>query len=78
MTKNIGLILAAALIAVLPSLSYASTFAFVNHLGNVSTVTADTSGVALMTAVNIDEHSGVILLLNTQDYGIVGDHTPGV
>jgi hypothetical protein len=43
----------------------------VNTSQEVSIVTADTWMAALTNALNIDEHSGV-LLLTTQNSGIVG------
>jgi hypothetical protein len=54
-----------------PAFAHAATYAFVNTSQEVSIVTADTWMAALTNALNIDEHSGV-LLLTTQNSGIVG------
>ena len=82
MTKNqtslaIGIIVATLMVAAIPAFSFAATFAYVNQSGEVSTVSAATPESALMTAPNIDEHSGVLMLNNPAD-GMVGDQVPGV
>ncbi|MFM2330685.1 MAG: hypothetical protein RLZZ26_192 [Candidatus Parcubacteria bacterium] len=54
-----------------PAFAHAATYAFVNSSQEVSTVTADNWMAALTNALNIDEHSGV-LLLTAQNASIVG------
>jgi hypothetical protein len=54
-----------------PTFAHAATFAFVNTSQEVSMVTADNWMAAMTNALNIDEHSGVILL-TAQNAGIVG------
>lgn len=60
------------LAATAPALTYAATYAYVNQAGEVSTITANDPWAAIQMAPNIDEHSGVILLVNPAD-PIVGD-----
>jgi hypothetical protein len=54
-----------------PAFVHAATFAFVNTSQEVSMVTADNWMAAMTNALNIDEHSGV-LLLTAQNQSIVG------
>lgn len=77
-TKTLLLgVMAAAAAVVVPGISLAATFAYVNQAGEVMTTEADTAMQALTTAPSIDEHSGVLLLQPT-DSGLVGDDVPGV
>lgn len=77
-TKTLLLgILAAAAAVVVPGISFAQTYAYVNQAGEVMTTEADTPMQALTTAPSIDEHSGV-LHLTTTDEDLVGDDVPGV
>lgn len=64
--------IAAIAVAAVPALSLAATFAYVNTQGEVRTVTADSASIALMTAPNIDSHSGVLLLDSADDNVILG------
>lgn len=57
----------------LPGIASAATYAYVNTLGEVSTVTANTWQTAMATAPNIHTHSGVMLLDTQADFDIVGD-----
>ncbi|MDD4989382.1 MAG: hypothetical protein PHV42_03065 [Candidatus Pacebacteria bacterium] len=54
-----------------PAVSFAATYAYVNQDGDVSIVTADSGLQAIAIAPNIDEHSGVILLTNPAQSGLV-------
>ncbi len=76
-TTFLGIAALAAVIAV-PSLSLAATFAYVNQAGEVMTTEAATPTEALMTAPNIDEHSGVMLINSSTDSEVVGDSVNGV
>lgn len=68
-----GLVASSMFVMALPSLASAATYAYVNKSGEVSTITADSATSALMTAPNMDTHSGVMLLTSQLDFGIVGD-----
>lgn len=80
MTKktNFQLVAVAALVFALPVVAFGATYAYVDQSGEVKTVTANDPYAAMLTAPNIDEHSGVMLLDNTADYEIVGDHVDSV
>jgi hypothetical protein len=66
-------ILAAVILMSIPALSFAATFAYVNTVGEVRTVTADTPQAALMTAPSIHMHSGVLLLDSPTDNEILDE-----
>ena len=68
-----GIVASSMFVMALPSLASAATYAYVNKSGEVSTVTADSATSALMTAPNMDIHSGVMLLISQLDFGLVGD-----
>jgi hypothetical protein len=68
--------IAAAMAA--PLTSFAATYAYVNQQGEVMTTESATANQAIMTAPNIDEHSGVLLLDGSDDMEIVGDDVSGV
>ena len=74
--KTATLIAAVATMS-LPVFAYAASYAYVDQLGEVKMVIADGSMVAIATAPNIDEHSGVMLLTG-QNSGIVGDRVSGM
>ncbi len=76
-TLLLGALAAVAAVAV-PGISFAATYAYVNNTGEVMTVEAATPNAAIMTAPNIDEHSGVILVDEASDTQLVGDKVPGV
>jgi hypothetical protein len=59
------------------STTYAATYAYVNTAGEVRMVEASTPNVAISTAVGRSLHSGVMLLSNALDFGIVGDQVIG-
>ncbi len=71
MKKLLGISALGALIA-LPTASFAQTFAYVNTSGEVASVEAATATAAIATAPNIDPHSGVMLLTDSND-SILGD-----
>ena len=77
MKKLLGITALGALIAVPGAAAMAQTYAYVNTSGEVTSMEADSAQAALMTAPNIDEHSGVMLLTNEDD-DIVGDKVGGV
>lgn len=60
-TKTLAI---AALLLVLPALSDAATFAYVNQNNEVTSMQAATALQALATAPNIHPRSGVLLLSN--------------
>jgi hypothetical protein len=66
-----GIAFSGVLATALPSLAHAATYAFVNQAQEVSVVNADNWMAALTNALNIDVHSGV-LLLTSQNSSIVG------
>lgn len=57
----------------LPGIASAATYAYVNKLGEVSTVTANDWQTAMATALNIHIRSGVMLLDTQAEFEIVGD-----
>lgn len=67
---------AAAAAVVVPGISFAQTFAYVNQSGEVMTMEADTAMQALTTAPMIHERSGVMIITSTSDE-VVGDDVPG-
>jgi hypothetical protein len=55
------------------------TFAYVNQVGTVIAISAESSAMAFAKAFDIGDHSGVMLLSNTSgNNGIVGDHVYGM
>ena len=68
MNKNIinsikASVLAAAIFAAgFPAFAFASTYAYVNQFGQMSTIVADTSAGAIASAPDISAHSGVMLV----------------
>lgn len=81
MTKNYmmkaGLVIATLALLVLPVLTQAATYAYVDNSGNVRSVVANDWQTAIATAFNIYIHSGVLLLTSTGDFGIIGDNAGG-
>lgn len=78
-TFALGLmVLAALILTAIPTLSYAATYAYVNSTGEVMTVEASTWSIAIDTAPNIDEHSGVLLVDGAEDTAVVGDRVSGI
>lgn len=80
MTKKTNLQLAAvaALVLALPVAAFGATYAYVDQTGEVKTVESGDPMTAMLTAPNIDEHSGVMLLDSTADYEVVGDEVQSV
>ncbi len=75
---NASLIAVAVAVPTVASFAYAATYAYVNRSGEVSTVTANDGMSAIMTAPNIAEHSGVMLLDSADDNQMIGDDVSGV
>ena len=69
--------LALAAVVAVPGVSLAATYAYVNTAGEVMTMEAPNSSVALSTAPNLHVHSGVMLIESTEDEEIIGDDVPG-
>ena len=70
--------LALAGVLAAPALSYAQMYAYVDQAGDVRSVDAATAEAALMTAPQIDENSGVMILDSEADEELVGDDVMGV
>ena len=60
--KNLAPILLAVAMLALPALSLASTYQFIDTGGNLQSVEANSSSVALATAYQLGVHSGVVLV----------------
>ncbi len=58
-------------VAAVPALSFAATYAYVNHAGEIRTVIANTAEAALATAPGLHIHSGVLLLDSPEDNKIL-------
>lgn len=79
MTKlNLKLVAIAVVVMGLPVVSYAATYAYVDQMGEVKTVVSNDPMTAMMTAPNIDEHSGVMLLDSPADNEVIGDKVQSV
>lgn len=72
-----GLIVATAAFIALPAFAFAATYAYVDNIGDVKTITADDWQTAIAIAPNIYIHSGVLLLDSAADYEVVGDDVSG-
>jgi hypothetical protein len=68
--------LALAAVIAVPGAASAATYAFVNTAGEVMTMEATNSDVALATAPNLHVHSGV-MLVGADDADVIGDEVPG-
>ena len=68
-----GLIVAAFGLLVLPALTHAASYAYVDNGGEVKSVVASDWMTAIRTALNIHIHSGVLLLDSSEDMAIVND-----
>lgn len=66
-------LMAGVLTMALPGIASAATYAYVNTLGEVNTVVANSWQTAIATAPNLHIHSGVMLLDTQADFEIVGD-----
>lgn len=66
-------IAAAILLLGLPGFSSAMSFAYVNKLGEVKIVEANSSTNAMILAPNIHVNSGVMMLDSAEDYEMLGD-----
>ena len=66
-------ILGAFVLAAVPNLTFAETYAYVNKLGEVATVVANDPNTAINIAPNRALTSGVLLLKTATDYEIVED-----
>ena len=72
-----GLIAAAVVVMALPAMASAASYAYIDQGGYVRSVTADSAAQAMMTGLNIDENSGVLLMNDASDYALVGTRVPG-
>lgn len=61
-----------------PAFSYASTYAYVNQSGQLSTVVADNSAGAIAIAPGISVHSGVMLVVSGSTGAVLGANTSTV
>ena len=77
MTKIIIGVSAFALMLVLPFVSQASTYQYVNTQGNVQTMTAASSADALSQPSNIGVNSGVMLVSGNQEATYMYVNTQG-
>ncbi len=59
--------------AIVPALSFAATYAYVNTAGEVRTVESASPNAAISSAPGIHMHSGVMLLDSQSDNDVVGD-----
>lgn len=72
-----GLMIATLALLVLPGLTQAANYAYVDNNGDVKSVVASDWQTAIKTAFNIYIHSGVLLLDSAEDLAVVGDHAGG-
>ncbi len=72
----VGLVMTLALMS-LPLFANAGTYAYVDTVGEVKQVSADTWQLAIARAPGIHIHSGVMLLDSPSDFDIVGDDVSG-
>lgn len=73
-----SVITAALLVMILPSMSHAASYAYVNQSGNVSVVSATSWMAAIANAPGIAIHSGVILLDNLFGTSGLNANTGGI
>ena len=71
-----GLVMALVL-ASIPALAGAATYAYVDAFGDVKMETANDWQTAISVAPNRHVNSGVLLLNSASDFSIVGDSVPG-
>lgn len=67
----VAMLIAAA--AIVPGLTFAAMYAYVNTAGEVRTMEASNPDQAIMTAPGIHRNSGVLLLDDASDTQVVGD-----
>ena len=60
-----------------PAFASAATYAYVDTMGEVKSITANDWMTAIATAPGIHINSGVMLLLSAADYAVVGDDVVG-
>lgn len=72
----VGLTVALALMS-LPLFASAGTYAYVDTVGEVKPVVADTWQQAIAKAPGIHIHSGVMLLDSVSDFDIIGNDVSG-
>lgn len=75
--KKTGLIALSTAIMAVPSVSFAANYAYVNHMGEVNMVSADSPMEAINTAPSIGIHSGVMILNSQSDETILDDSVAG-
>lgn len=62
---------------IVPGISHAQMFAYVNTAGEVRSMEAVSAETALVTAPDLHARSGVMLLDSSADQEVVGDDVPG-
>ncbi len=72
-----GIFVATMAFLALPAFASAASYAYVDNIGDVKTVTANDWQTAIEIAPNIYIHSGVLLLDSAADYEVVGDDVSG-
>lgn len=72
-----GLIAVAFVLALIPTATHASTYAYVDAQGNVKSITANDWMTAIAIAPNIHINSGVMILLTALDFTVIGDQVVG-
>jgi len=77
MNKILLSLASTALVLAAPAAAFASTFAYVNSNGEVMTVEAASAAQALVTAPNIDIHSGVMIMDSADDQNVLSQHVNG-
>lgn len=70
--------LAAAAMVVVPGVSMAATYAYVNTAGEVMTTEATSGEAAILSAPGIHIRSGVLLIDDASDSAVVGNDVSGV
>lgn len=75
--KRINIMASLLIIGVfaMPALSLANTYQFIDTSGNLRSVEADTSAIALQTASPLAIHSGVALVKTGAGGVVLGDYT---
>lgn len=62
---------------VFPAFTHAGEYAYVNSMGYVEKISANSADEALQNATNLNIHSGVCLLITQSDFDMVGVFVKG-